>query len=95
MLHGRTVELDVLRHTPGGVPMLKFRFAHESVQDEAGTPRKIGCEIAAVAFDREARLLSGTALGAEMTITGFIDSKARSGRQLVLHATHIAFESKE
>ena len=95
MLSGRAVELDVLRRTPGGVPILKFRFAHESTQDESGTPRKVGCEIAAVAFDREARLLSSAALGTALTITGFIDRKGRSGRQLVLHATHIEFDSKE
>ena len=95
MLRGRAVELDVLRSTPGGTPILKFRLAHESTQDEAGTTRKVSCEIAAVAFDREARLLSSAPLGTTMTITGFLDRRGRSSRQLVLHAAHIEFESTE
>ena len=36
VLCGKLVELDILRHTPGGVPILKFRIEHESDQVEAG-----------------------------------------------------------
>jgi len=93
VLRGKLVELDVLRHTPGGVPILKFRMEHESDQLEAGGQRKVGCEVAGVAFDREAKLLSSATLGSELTVTGFLDRKGRSRHQLVLHATHIEFET--
>jgi primosomal replication protein N len=92
---GSLIELDVLRHTPAGVPMLKFRIRHESSQTEADGPRKVNCEMSAVAFDREAKLLAAAKLGSNMTITGFLAAKSRTGRALVLHATKIDFEQGE
>ncbi len=93
VLRGRLIELDILRHTPGGVPILKFRIEHESSQMEGGASRKVSCEVAGVAFDREAKLLTSAQLGSALTITGFLDRKGRSRHQLVLHATHIEFET--
>jgi len=90
---GRLVELDVLRHSPGGVPILKFRLEHQSEQTEAGETRKVNCEVAGVAFEREAKLLASAALGAALTVSGFLDRKGRSKNQLVLHATHIEFDT--
>jgi primosomal replication protein N len=88
---GRLTELDILRHTPGGVPILKFRMEHESEQAEAGHRRRVNCEVAGVAFEREARLLASAALGSTLTVSGFLDRKGRSRNQLVLHARHIEF----
>ena len=93
VLRARLVELDALRYTPAGVPIMKFRLAHESSQLEAGTVRKVDCEIAAVAFETEAKLLAGASLGAAMSVTGFLDRRGKSSRQVVLHATHIEFEA--
>jgi len=93
VLCGKLVELDILRHTPGGVPILKFRIEHESDQVEAGEKRRVNCEVAGVAFEREAKLLASVALGSRLTISGFLDRKGRSKNQLVLHATHIEFET--
>jgi len=91
---GTLAELDALRHTPAGVPIVKFRLAHDSEQSEAGAMRKVSCEITAVAFEREARLLSSAKLGSIMTVTGFMERKGRSKTQVVLHATHIEFEQE-
>ena len=91
---GKLVERDALRHTPGGVAIIRFRISHESTQVEAETPRKVGCEIDAVAFDREARLLATASLGMQLSIRGFLDRKSRNSRQLVLHATQIEFDSR-
>lgn len=91
VLHGKLVELDALRRTPAGVQILKFRVGHESGQSEAGSERIVNCEVTCVAFEREARLLASAVLGSEMTVSGFIERKGRSSRQLVLHATHIEF----
>ena len=76
------------------MPILKFRMEHQSEQDEAGVGRKVNCEVAGVAFEREAKLLSSAALGSRLTVTGFLDRKGRSKTQLVLHAKHIEFESE-
>jgi primosomal replication protein N len=95
VLGGKIVELDTLRHTPAGVPVLKFRLSHESAQNEAGGARKVDCEIAAVAFEREAKLLAAARLGSAVTVTGFLAAKSRTSRQPVLHATHIEFSEGE
>jgi primosomal replication protein N len=91
-LHGTLVELDALRYTPAGIPIVKFRLSHESSQSEAGAVRKVGVEVAGVAFESEAKLLAAAKLGAQMSVTGFLDRKGRTSRQLVLHATRIEFK---
>ena len=92
---GRLIELDALRHTPAGVPVLKFRLQHDSLQTEAGGERKVSCEIAAVAFEREARLLAAAKLGSNVKVNGFLAAKSRTSRTLVLHATQIEFVEGE
>jgi len=89
---GRLIELDALRHTPGGVPVVKFRLQHDSTQMEAGAERKVNCEIAAVAFEREALLLAAAKLGSDMKVTGFLAAKSRTSRSVVLHATEVEFK---
>ena len=92
---GRLIERDALRHTPGGVAVLKFRLQHDSLQMEAGGARKVSCEVAAVAFEREAKLLAAAKLGSSVKIVGFLAAKSRSSRTLVLHATQIEFAEGE
>ena len=92
---GKLIELDALRHTPAGVAVLKFRLQHESSQMEAGGERKVSCEIAAVAFEREARLLAAARLGSSVKVNGFLAARSRSSRTLVLHATQIEFVEGE
>ena len=89
---GRLIELDALRHTPAGVPVMKFRLQHESTQTEAGAVRKVSCEIAAVAFEREATLLAAARLGSDVKVTGFLAAKSRTSRSVVLHATGVEFK---
>ena len=91
-MSGRLIELDALRHTPGGVPMMKFRLQHDSTQMEAGAVRKVSCEIAAVAFEREATLLAAAKLGSNVKVTGFLAAKSRTSRSVVLHAAEIEFK---
>ena len=91
VVSGRLVELDTLRCTPAGVSVVKFRLQHDSSQAQAGGVRKVGCEIAAVAFEREAKLLAAAKLGSSMTVTGFLAAKSRSSKSLVLHAMEIQF----
>jgi primosomal replication protein N len=91
VLQGSLVEMDALRHTPAGIAILKFRLAHESMQTEVGTQRRVSCELAGVAFDVEAKLLASAPLGAKMRIAGFLDRRSRNSKQVVLHATKVDF----
>ena len=70
---------------------LEFKLAHESQQDEAGGKRQVSAEIAAVAFEAQARLLAGRPLGSPLRVHGFLSAKSKRAKRLVLHVTHIEF----
>ena len=80
-----------MRHTPAGVPVLEFGLEHESEAVEAGGVRKVNVVIDAVAFEGEARLVAGAALGSRLRVQGFLSAKSRRSRKVVLHATRIEF----
>ena len=90
-LSGRLLELSALRYTPAGIPAVEFRLLHESEQQEAGGSRKIEAEIGAIAFDAQARLLSGRPLGCQAKFQGFLSAKSKKSKKLVLHVTNIEF----
>lgn len=91
MLSGNLIELDALRYTPAGIPVVNFRLSHASEQIEAGAKRAVQCEVAGMAFEREARLIAAAKPGMQLKVTGFLAEKSRDSRQLVLHATNIEF----
>ena len=85
-----------MRFTPAGVPVVEFKLAHESEQAEAGGRRKVKAELAAVAFEAQARLIAGAAMGHRLKLDGFMSAKSARSKKLVLHVTNIEFgESKE
>ncbi len=71
---------------------MKFRIQHDSAQAEAGAERKVSCEVAAVAFEREATLLAAAKLGSEVRVTGFLAARSRTSKSIVLHATEVEFK---
>ena len=91
MLSGKLVELDALRYTPAGIPVVNFRLSHTSEQIEAGAARAVQCEVAGMAFEREARLIAAATPGMQVKVTGFMAGRSSGSKQLVLHATNIEF----
>jgi primosomal replication protein N len=91
VLSGKLIELDALRYTPAGIPVVNFRLSHASEQIEAGAKRAVQCEVAGLAFEREARLMAAARPGMQVKVTGFLAGKSRDSKQLVLHATNIEF----
>ena len=90
-ISGVVTELQPLRYTPAGVPVVEFRLAHESERAEAGARRKVQTEIDAVAFEAQARLLAAGPLGRLLKAEGFLCAKSRRSRKPVLHVTNIEF----
>jgi len=90
-ISGVVTELQALRHTPAGVPVVEFRLRHESERAEAGAQRKVNAEIDAVAFEAQARLLAAGPLGRLLKAEGFLCAKNRRSRKPVLHVTNIEF----
>jgi primosomal replication protein N len=94
-LSGRLLELSPLRYTPAGVAAVEFKLGHESEQDEAGGRRSIQAEVAAIAFETQAKLLGGRPLGSPVKVQGFLAAKSKRSKRLVLHVTNIEFVEGE
>ena len=85
------LELGALRYTPAGVAAVEFKLGHESEQREAGGKRTIQAEVSAIAFETQAKLLTGRPLGSAVRVEGFLGAKSKRSKRLVLHVTSIAF----
>jgi len=90
-ISGVVTELQSLRYTPAGVPVVEFRLAHESERNEAGAMRKVHAEIDAVAFEAQARLLAAGPMGRLLKAEGFLCAKSRRSKKPILHVTNIEF----
>ena len=88
---GQLLELETLRHTPAGIPALNFRMAHTSEQEEAGSKRRVECELAAVALGPTARLLMAATPGQMVHVKGFLAARSLKSRTPVLHVKEIEF----
>ncbi|HEV7803465.1 MAG TPA: primosomal replication protein N [Burkholderiales bacterium] len=86
-LAGTLAQVEALRHTPAGLPLLQFKLAHKSVQIEAGYKRQVECEVSCVILGEAATRLARTTAGTPIKVTGFLNRKNRMSAQLVLHAT--------
>jgi len=90
-ISGVVTELQSLRYTPAGIPVVEFRLAHDSMRAEAGVQRKVNAEIDAVAFEAQARLLAAGPMGRLLKAEGFLCAKNRRSKKPVLHVTNIEF----
>lgn len=91
VLSGCVVEISALRYTPAGLPVLNFRLRHESRQTEAGIPREVKLEAQAVALGAPANMLTGSKLGTQVKLAGFLAAKGLRLAQPVLHVREIEF----
>lgn len=89
VLSGQVIEVDVLRHTPAGLPVLAFKISHASEQIEAGIRCQVQCEVAAMATADAARSATGLKAGDSVKAQGFLARKSRHSQQLVLHVNNI------
>jgi len=86
-LQGEVTEVEPLRHTPAGIPLLHFRLHHRSHQNEAGFSRQVECEMGAVAMGDVALSLARLTPGQKIAVSGFLNRRSRMSRQIILHAT--------
>ena len=70
---------------------VEFKLGHESEQDEASGKRTIQAEVAAIAFETQARLIAAAQLGTNLKVQGFLGAKSKRSKKLVLHVTQIEF----
>lgn len=87
VLQAEVVQIEPLRYTPAGIPLLSVVLRHVSEQVEAGMKRKVECELNAVALGDLA--LQGLQAGAQILATGFLAKRSLKSTQLVMHINHI------
>lgn len=80
------------RCTPAGISVIEFVLGHRSDQDEAGIRRRVECEIKCIALGTLAGSLNVVALGALMTVEGFLAATSLKNQTPVLHVKSIEFQ---
>jgi len=80
-------ERDVLRYTPAGIPIVSAKLQHGSEQVEAGVPRLVEFEMAALAAGEISGRFNQAELGGMFQFTGFLARKSRNSKSLVFHIT--------
>jgi primosomal replication protein N len=88
---GRLAEKKPLRYTPAGIPVAEGRLEHQSEQLEARQERQVYCEIPVLALGDLANLLAAAVIGAELRLEGFLMTRSRNSKTLVLHVQTIEF----
>ena len=78
------VQVQSLRYTPAGIPVINLVLEHESTVTELDTPRQVKLQLKAVAFGTQAETLSRQGLESVCQFHGFL-ANARNGKGLVFH----------
>ena len=86
------IERKALRYTPAGVPVVECVIGHQSEQIEAGSLRRVECEIPAIALGDTARWIQDAAPGMSVRLGGFLAARSKNSKQPRLHVTTIEFE---
>ncbi len=72
--------------------MLQMTLRHQSNQSEAGSERKVQCEVDVVALAGSAEKAQAFTLGQTVKVKGFLAQRSMRSRQLVLHINDIILE---
>ena len=89
VIGGRLIKRSALRYTPAGIPIVDFVIAHNSVQSEAGSRRKVQCDVDAVAVGELAVKIDAVKINQPLQVTGFLARNSVGNRKLTLRATGI------
>jgi primosomal replication protein N len=81
-LQAEVVQIEPLRYTPAGIPLLSIVLRHVSEQVEAGMKRKVECEVNAITLGDLA--LKGLKVGSHILATGFLAKRSLKSTQLVM-----------
>ena len=83
-LSGVVVQVQSLRYTPAGIPVVNIVLEHESQIVEMDTPRLVKLQLRAMAFGAQAEVLSRQGLDSACMFHGFL-TNARNGKGVVFH----------
>jgi primosomal replication protein N len=83
-LTAAVVQVQSLRYTPAGIPVINIVLEHDSMITELDTPRIVKLQLKAVAFGALAETLSRQGLATQAEFHGFLGN-ARNGKGVVFH----------
>lgn len=86
-ISGEVSQIETLRYTPAGLPLLSFVISHISEVEEAGLKRKVECEVNAVAIGDLAT--TNIQQGTKLNALGFLAKRSAKSTQLVMHIKNI------
>ncbi|MET3107176.1 primosomal replication protein N [Oxalobacteraceae bacterium GrIS 2.11] len=84
-LVAQVVEREMLRYSPGGVPIVSAKLAHSSQQLEARVSRLVEFEVSALAIGEISGRFDKLDLGKNYQFTGFLARKNRNSKSLIFH----------
>lgn len=86
-MSGTVVDLQPIRYTPAGLPLLSLQISHASELVEADLNRRVECKVNAVIIGDLAN--TDIQLGTQLKGLGFLANKSIKSAQLVFHITHL------
>ena len=84
-LQARVVDIQSIRHTPAGLPVLDLVLENSADVIEAAHQRRVEFTIIARALGSQATQLQALALGTELRVEGFLAPTRKNSSKLVLH----------
>ncbi len=88
-LRASLVEIQPLRYTPAGVPVIEMQLEHAGEVIEAGKARRINMTLTALAMGELAYQLAAQPLGSELEVFGFLAPTRKGSSRLRLHLQQV------
>jgi primosomal replication protein N len=85
VIQGEVVQIETLRYTPAGIPLLSLVVGHSSEQIEADMPRRVECDVSAMILGSLAEKSQSIKVGDKLKVSGFLAKRSLKSTQLVLH----------
>lgn len=88
-LTGEVISEPKTRKSPAGISITRFTLDHQSIQQEAGTDRKVACRIVVVTCGADCQ--TWIKKGVRIEVKGFLsyESREQMETRLIIHAQHI------
>ena len=89
MIDGRLLKRSALRYTPAGTAVIDILLGHSSIQNEAGSERRMRCEIEATAIGEMALKFAAVKLNQSLQVGGFLAQRSVRDSKLALHVVRM------
>ena len=86
-LVGTLTGKEAVRYTPAGLEVFEGTFHHRAQLVEAGRTRTLEFDFPAVSYAETAKALNGLALGAQISLKGFLAPRSMNSLRLIVHIT--------